>query len=154
MRKSGLAQGTWVLVADGEKALFLVNEGDAEDMNLVVRKKEEQENPQAQEWATDRPGRLSDGPSVHSSAVQDTDWHVLEKERFAKDLSDILYTQAHKGAFDKLVIIASRVVLSNLRKDLHKEVQDKIIHEIPKVLTNHPLPEVEEILSKELAEAD
>ena len=37
MRKSGLAQGTWVLVADGEKALFLVNEGDAEDMNLVVR---------------------------------------------------------------------------------------------------------------------
>ena len=66
----------------------------------------------------------------------------------------MLYAQAHKGAFDKLVIIASRVVLSNLRKDLHKEVQDKIIHEIPKVLTNHPLPEVEEILSKELAEAD
>lgn len=154
MRKSGLVQGAWVLVADGEKALFLVNEGDAEDMNLVVRKKEEQDNPQAQDWATDRPGRLSDGPSTHSSAVQDTDWHVLEKERFAKDLADMLYEQAHKGAFDHLVIIASRVVLSNLRKELHKEVQEKIMHEIPKVLTNHPLPEVEEILTKELAEAD
>ncbi len=55
MRKTGLPQGAWVLVADGEKALFLVNKGDEQDMNLVVRDKHEQDNPPAREWATGRP---------------------------------------------------------------------------------------------------
>lgn len=122
-------------------------------MNLVVRKKEKQDNPQAQDWATDRSGRLSDGLSGHLSAVDDTDWHVLEKERFAKDLGDELYRQAHKGVFDRLVIIASRHLLSSLRKELHKEVQDKIMLDIPKVLTNHPLAEIEELLARALADA-
>src|SRR6056297_4184232 len=112
MPKSGLPQGAWVLVADGEKALFLVNKGDDEDMHLIVRDKEEKDNPQAQDWAANRPGRFNDGPSVQRSAVQDTDWHELEKERFAKDVADQLYQDAHKGRFDKLVIIASRPALS------------------------------------------
>ena len=62
MRRSGLPGGAWVVVADGEKALFLTNVGDMEDMNLVVRKKEEHENPPTGEWAADRPGRFNDGP--------------------------------------------------------------------------------------------
>lgn len=153
MRKSGLPQGAWVLIADGEKALFLVNRGDDEDMNLVVLSKDEQENPQAQDWAANRPGRFNDGPTVHRSAVDDTDWHKLEKERFADDLADKLYKHAHRGDFDKLVIMASRPVLSELRKELHQEVQQKIIHEVPKVLTNHPLDEVETLLTRSLDEA-
>ncbi len=153
MGKIAITTGTWVLVADGEKALFLVNEGDAQDLNLAVLSKEEQENPQAQEWAASRPGRFNDGPSVHRSAVQDTDWHVLEKERFASSLAGELYKRAHQGKFDRLVILASRVVLSQLRSEMHKEVSDKVILEVPKVLTNHPLDEIEKILANEAAEA-
>jgi len=153
MRKTGLPQGAWVVIADGEKALFLVNEGDDQDMNLVLRRKEEHENPQAQDWATDKPGRFNDGPAPQKSAVQDTDWHQLEKERFADELAEILYKAAHAGRFDKLVILASRVVLSELRKSLHSEVQNLILLEVPKVLTNHPLDEVETILSRTLEEA-
>lgn len=153
-RSTGLPQGAWVVVADGEKALVLVNEGDDQDMNLVLRRKQEQDNPAAQEWSTDRPGRFNDGPGVQRSAVAETDWHELEKERFAAHLADSLYKDAHAGHFDKLVILASRVVLSELRKDLHAEVSDRIVLEVPKVLTNHPLDEVEEILSRELQDAD
>ncbi|MCL3880728.1 host attachment family protein [Marivita sp. GX14005] len=152
-RKSGVPQDAWVLIADGEKALFLVNKGDEVDMNLVVRGKEEQENPQAQDWAANRPGRFNDGPSVHRSAVQDTDWHKLEKERFAKDLADQLYQDAHKGKFEHLIIAASRPALSALRDELHQEVTDKIILDVPKVLTNHPLDEVEELISREMEKA-
>src|SRR6056297_4094036 len=122
MRRSGLPQGAWVVVADGEKALFMINVGDKEDMNLVVRSREEHENPQAGEWASDRPGRFNDGPAPQRSAVQDTDWHELEKERFASDLADHLYQYAHKHAFKRLVLVASRVVLSQLREELHSEV--------------------------------
>jgi protein required for attachment to host cells len=153
MRYEGLPQGAWVVIADGEKALFLVNGGDDQDMNLILRHKAEQENPKAQDWSTDRPGRFNDGPAPQRSAVQETDWHKLEKERFADDLADMLYKDAHAGRFDRLVIVASRVVLSELRKKLHPEVENRVILEVPKVLTNHPLDEVEKILTRSLSDA-
>ncbi len=140
-----LSQDTWVLIADGEKALFLQNHTDGEDPYLQVVRKEEQENPPAREQAANRPG--------HRSAFDDTDWHELEKERFAKDLSDILYKLAHKGRFDRLVLVAPPAVLGDLRDDLHKEVQSKVIGEIPKTLTNHPIDEIEKIVAGELAQA-
>jgi protein required for attachment to host cells len=150
MRRSGLPQGAWVLVADGEKALILSNHGDEIDMNLEVERTREQDNPPARDWATDKPGRYNDGPSVQRSAVQDTDWHRLEKERFADDLAELLYKAAHRGAFDHLAIAASRVVLAELRAKLHPEVSDRIILDVPKVLTNHPVEEIEKHLAREL----
>ncbi|WP_424968894.1 host attachment protein [Dinoroseobacter sp. S375] len=152
-RHSGLPAKAWVLIADGEKALFLINRGDDQDMNLDVLRKEEQDNPKAQDWAANKPGRFNDGPGVQRSAVDDTDWHELEKERFAKDLSDRLYSYAQRGAFDHLVIIASRVVLSTLRSALHKEVTDRLMLDVPKVLTNHPLEDIEAAISSELENA-
>lgn len=154
MRKSGVPQGAWVVVADGEKALILVNQGDDQDMNLTLRRKDEQDNPKAQDWAADRPGRFNDGPGTQRSAVADTDWHQLEKERFARDLAEHLYRAAHRDAFSKLVIIASRVVLSELRTEMHPEVADRVILEVPKVLTNHPIDEIESHLTRELERAE
>ncbi len=153
MRLEGLPQNAWVLIADGEKALFLVNIGDDKDMHLVVRDKEEQDNPKAQDWAANRPGRFNDGPSVQRSAVDDTDWHQLEKARFAGDLADMLYKDAHKGKFDTLVIAASRPVLSELRNEMHQEVARRVKLDMPKVLTNHPIDEIEQLIARELAEA-
>ena len=152
-RNSGLPQGAWVLIADGEKALFLVNEGDDQDMNLVLRDKEQQENPKAQDWAANKPGRFNDGPSVHRSAVDDTDWHALEKERFAKDLAEMLYKDAHAGRFEHLVIVASRPALSALRSEMHDEVQSRVMLDVAKVLTNHPIDAIEEAISRELTNA-
>lgn len=149
----GLPPKAWVLVADSEKALFLVNRGDGQDMNLDVLRKDEQDNPQAQDWAANRPGRFNDGPGAQRSSVDDTDWHELEKERFAKDLADRLYKHAHKGDFDALAIVASRVVLSALRDEMHSEVANKVILDVPKVLTNHPLDEIEAALSNALEDA-
>jgi len=151
--KPGLPQDTWVVIVDGEKALYLVNKGDDMDMNLVVRGKDEQDNPKAQDWAANRPGRFNDGPSVQRSKVEDTDWHQLEKERFAKDVAEQLYKDAHQGKFDRLVIVASRPVLSELRNEMHKEVADKVILDVAKVLTNHPIDEIETLLSRELEES-
>ena len=116
-------------------------------------RKAEQENPPTREQAANRPGRMSDGPSGHRSAFDDTDWHELEKERFAKDLADILYKLAHKGRFERIVLVAPPAVLGDLRDDLHKEVRNKVVGEIPKTLTNHPIDEIEKIVAGELAQA-
>ena len=147
---SGLDAGTWVLIADGEKALFLENIGDAQDMHLEVLRKEEQENPETSEQGTDKPGRFNDGPSVQRSAVQETDWHALEKQRFAKDLAQILYKAAHAHKFDKIVLVAAPKVLGDLRAELHSEVSDRVIAEISKTVTNEPLIEIERMLAVEI----
>lgn len=142
-----LEHGTWVLVADGEKALFLRNEGDAVYPNLEVVRELRQENPPTREQGTDRPGRYSDGPNVHRSAVDDTDWHRIAKERFADEIADRLYKLAHKGDFQKIVIVAQPQVLGEMRKKMHKEVTDRIVGEVPKTLTNHTVIEIDNILA-------
>jgi protein required for attachment to host cells len=150
---SKLDNGTWVLIADGEKALFLENRTDGEDPFFEVIREEEQDNPPTREQAANRPGRNNDGPGDHRSALDDTDWHQLAKDRFAHELADILYRQAHKGRFDKIVLVAPAKTLGELRQQLHKEVADKVVGEVPKTLTNHPLDEIEKIVAGDLAAA-
>ena len=147
------AHGTWVVVIDSEKALFLRNLTDDANPNLDVFDEDEQDNPSDREQSANRPGRMHDGGPNQRSALDDTDWHELAKARFAKDLSDKLYAEAHRGAFDKLILVASPQVLGELRADLHQEVADKVIAEIPKTLTNHPVAKIEAIVKAELETA-
>lgn len=137
-----------VLIADGEKALFLRNEGDDKHPNLQVEKKKTQDNPPNREQAANRRGRMSDG-NGHKSAVDDTDWHELAKDRFAIDLSDQLYQRAHSGDFADLIIVATPNSLGEIRQHLHQEVTDKLRGEVDKNWTNHPLDEIETLLQKQ-----
>lgn len=148
MSQVRLKHGIWVVVADGEKALFLRNEGDATYPNLEVVRELHEENPPTREQGTDRPGRNPDGPTAHRSAVADTDWHRIAKERFADEIADRLYKYAHRGDFDHVVLVAPPVVLGEMRKKLHKEVEERVAAEIPKTLTNRPLNEVEKALQQ------
>ncbi|GGX68787.1 host attachment protein [Tateyamaria omphalii] len=145
-----LDRGTLVVVADGEKALFLRNLKGQRAPNFAVTDVEAQENPPSRAQSTDRPGRMKDGGPGQSSALEDTDWHTLAKDRFAKDLSSMLYAEAHKGTFDKLVLVASPQVLGVLRAEMHMEVTTRIVADIPKTLTNHTVHEIEKIVTAEL----
>lgn len=141
-----LEHDAWVVVADGEKALFLRNEGDAKYPNLEVFRSLKDDAPD-HDQGTDKPGRFNDGPSVHRSAVQETDWHRVEKERFAKDIAARLYKAAHRGDFSRLVIVAPPLVMGEMRKELHKEVEQRVVGEVSKTLTNHRIDEIEKILT-------
>ena len=145
---SVLTNGTWVLVADGEKALFMRNLTDAENPNFEVVRHKSQENPGTGEWATDRAGRMYDTGVQQLSAMEETDWHRLEAARFADDLADLLYEMAHAHRFERLVLCAPHRVLGELRDKMHKEVADRVVGEVPKELTNHPRDEIERILSR------
>jgi protein required for attachment to host cells len=141
-----LEHDIWVLIADGEKALFLRNEGDAEYPHLQVVREMQEENPPTHDQGTDRPGRLNDASGEHRSAVDDTDWHRIAKERFADEITDRLYKMAHRHDFEKMVLVAPPVVLGEMRRKLHKEVSDRVVAEIPKTLTSHPIAKMEKIL--------
>ncbi len=146
-----LKNGTTVVIANSEKALYLVNVTDGENPHLTVMDKKHQDNPPNREQVANKRGRMSDGFGGPLSAFSDTDWHELAKERFADDIADHLYKLAHKGKIDSLVIVAGPQVLGNIRDALHKEVSDKIIGEIAKNLAGHPLDEIEKIVMGELA---
>jgi protein required for attachment to host cells len=141
-----LKQKGWVVVADGTKALFLENTGSEFSPRLTVFRKETQDNPANRDQTSDRPGRFNDGPQAHRSAVSEADWHQLAEDNFAADLADTLYKRAHKGKFDAMVLVAAPSVLGEVRKQLHKEVRDRIVAEIDKDLTNHPVDEIEKIV--------
>ncbi|WP_101068246.1 host attachment family protein [Roseovarius salinarum] len=146
-----LRQGTWVLVADGEKAMFLENLTDGEDPYLRVLRHEEQENPRHGEQTSDRPGRMPDAGVGQRSSMQEADWHKLAKDRFASEMADLLYRYAHMNAFSRIVLVAPSKVLGALRDQLHKEVSQRVIAEVSKDMTNHPVNEVERLLKTELA---
>jgi len=149
----GLPRGAWVVVADAEKALFFENVGEEDHPHLQIRRKEEHENPPTREQGTDRPGRFNDPGPGQKGAYAETDWHRLEKDRFAQDLAAELYARAHRGRFDRLVIVASHDVLGKLRQELHKEVADRVIATIAKTLTHEPVDALERRLAAGIGDA-
>lgn len=141
----------WVLIGDGEKALVLRNEGDEDYPDLRTLSVFEQENPPTREQGADRPGRMPDsiGPlsGGQRSAMEDADWHTLAKHQFAKEVAHRLYAAAHAGRFKKLVVVAPPLVLGDLRKTWHPEVAQRVIAEVDKTLTNHPIRKIEKVLT-------
>ncbi|GGA53159.1 host attachment family protein [Pelagibacterium lentulum] len=137
----------WVLVADGEKALFFENKGTRKNPVFEVVRELEQDNPPTRDQGTSAPGRMYDSGQNQKSAMEQTDWHRLAEERFAKDAAALLYKYAHNNRFKQIVLCAAPRVLGELRKELHSEVMDKVIGEVPKNLTNHPIDQIERILS-------
>lgn len=150
---TGIPAKAMVVVADSEKALFLVNRTDSEDPNLDVVRKDVEDNPPAREQAANNRGRVQQSAAHGASAYDDTDFHELQKDRFAADLAERLYKMAYSGTFDKLIIVASPQVLGVVRDEMHQEVSDRLVGTVDKTLTNHPVDEIEKIVSESLREA-
>lgn len=142
-----LAHGAWVFVGDGQKALFLINEGDEKFPNFRSLSVEEHPDPPSHEQGTDRPGRTHSSVGNGRSAVEQTDWHELEKERFATSIADRINKAAQAGAFTQIVIIAPPKTLGDLRREFTKETEAKIVAEIHKDLTKHTIFEIESVLT-------
>jgi len=150
-----LKQGTWVVVADGEKYLLMRNKGDMEFLHLEVIDRETSPNEPARELSTDRPGRQQDssretGGGVKAwgtSAMDDTDWHRVEEERFAIHLADKLAQLASAGRFEDLVVIADPRSLGAFRTACDDTLRSVIVAEIDKDLTNLPLDKIEESIT-------
>ena len=141
-----LAPGAWVLVGDGQKALFLINEGDEKFPDLRRLAVEEHKDPPSHEQGSDAPGRSYASVGEMRSAIGQTDWHELEKERFATTIADRINKAAQSETFKQLIIVAPPKILGDLRHEFTKETKTKITAEIPKDLTHHTIAEIETLL--------
>jgi len=154
-----IPHNAYVLVADGTKMLFFRNEGDGDFPKLEVEAKREEENPPDREQSTDEPGRTfssnrgdprtggyGDTFGAARSGYEETDFHQLQKDRFAADAAEMLKKKALANEFEKLIIVAPPQTLGELRKHYHKEVESRLAGEIAKDLTNMPVTEIEKVL--------
>jgi len=138
-----------VLVTDGEKMLFFRNAGDVQLLDLAVERKREQEVPPDRALKSDAPGSAYASVGSSRSSMEETDYHLLEEERFAVETADMLKRRALANDFESLIVVAPPRTLGALRKHYHKEVEKRLTREIAKDLTRHPVEEIEKILNAE-----
>ncbi len=144
---------TWVAVVDGEKSLILRNDDTDATPLLNVVDAHQIDNPPSRDQGAARPGRMNDGRagSTRRSAFEETDFHRLAKDVFARDFAANINKAAEKGAFDRLVLFAPPQTLGELRPLFTADLKKRLVAEIDRDLTNHPVLEIERQVAAALA---
>ena len=135
-----------VLVADGTKLLFLRNHGDQNQIDLRTESHDARDDRKDREIKTDAPGTMKQRWGDARPAMDETDFHQQEEDRWVKDAADELKKRALRNDFDALAIIAPPKALGTLRKEFHKEVERRIVLTVNKEMTDRPIPDIEELL--------
>jgi protein required for attachment to host cells len=147
--KMSVPHNAVVFVGDGRKALFLRNAGDEKFPNFKTEQVFVDQNPATHDQGTDRPGRLFAGATARDkrSALEPTDWHELEQHRFARMVADAFEKLVRERKVKAVVIAAPPRILAELRQALHDDVKARVIAEVDKDLTKHPVYEIEKHLT-------
>lgn len=130
---------TWVVVADGARARILRQ--DSPRAPLVEEPvMHAASSAPAQAYVSDRPGRAFESASATRHAIEPrVDWHVFEKQLFARDMAALLDRNADH--YDRLILVAPPKTLGELRAamgpaaakvagELGKELTHLTVHEL------------------------
>jgi len=134
------AKKPWFVVADGDQAKIIENDGPGKGMHAIKDLGLEQAHLKARDIMADKPGRAfsSAGPGSRSAVDYKTD-PVQDRERkFVERLAEMLDQKYTEGAFERLVIAAAPSALGDLRPALSEELRKAVVAELPKDLTNIP----------------
>jgi protein required for attachment to host cells len=147
-----LPHNALVLVADGTKVLYLRNHGDGNQIDLRTEAHDEREDRKDRDIKTDAPGTAatrmsSGGGDVFRPAMEETDFHQQEEDRWIKDAAEELKKRALRNDFDALAIVAPPKALGMLKKCLHKEVERRIVCAVNKEMSGRPVPDIEALLN-------
>jgi protein required for attachment to host cells len=146
MSKVKIAQGEWVVVCDGAKALLLENVGDEKFPNLKTQKVYEQDDPKTHELGTDAPGRSISSVGSARSSMEQTDWHTQLEERFLKALAAHLDHAVQTGQIRSLIVIAPPRALGVLRQAYSVNLRHALRAELDKDLVHLPVYDIEKHL--------
>jgi len=141
-----LANLALVLVTDGRKTLFFRNHGDVNQIDLRTEAHDEREDAPDREMKTDGPGTNHQSMGFNRSSYEETDFHQLEEDRWAKSAAEEVNKRALSNDFEALAIIAPPKTLGELRKKLHKEAARRVVCEIAKEMTGHTIADIEKLI--------
>ena len=135
----GKRSRTWIVVADGARARFFTASDDGG--KLVPARPVDMVAPMnrrpARDLKSDKPGRSysSSRSGVRHAFEPPHDYHKMEKHRFSAAVAEALQAASESKAFDRLVLVAPRRSLGELRRLLSERVKKQIGQEIAKDLT-------------------
>ena len=139
-----------VLVIDGRKMLFFRNQGDQNQIDLRTEAHDERKDADFdRELKTDAQGSASTSAGFGRDSMEETDFKQQEEDNWVKDAAEQLRMRALKNDFDHLCIIAPPKALGVLRKELHKEVEKRVICTINKEMSGRPIPDIEALITSE-----
>ena len=146
-----LPNNALVLVIDGRKMLFFRNHGDENQIDLRTEAHDRREDAYDREMKTDAAGTAatafaSGGGDTHRPTMDETDYHQQEEDKWVKEAADELKQRALRNDFDALAIVAPPKALGVLRKELHKEVERRVLLTINKEMSGRPIPDIEALL--------
>ena len=128
MNRFPIPHDALVFVGDGQRALFLRNAGNSTLPNLTTERVLTDANLPTHEQGTDRPGRVFKRAGTNlRSGVDTTDWHELEKERFAKRVASALEHMVRREKVKAIIIVAPPRTLARIaqRPSCRREKPDR-----------------------------
>jgi protein required for attachment to host cells len=147
MHNLRIHNGDWVVVCDGAKALILENAGDAVSLNLKTKEVREQPDAKTHEQGTDAPGRSINSIDARRSAMEPTDWHQQDEDRFLTALSKRLNAAVTSGEAKSLVLVAPPRALGVIRQAATPGLRKAVRAEIDKDYVKMPVHEIERHLA-------
>lgn len=120
-----------IVVADGAGARVFRNEGTEHKIKL-------------HQFDILELGEMVDGPA--GSMPKDASDQQIVEATFAKQLSQVLNDGALNHRYERLVLIADPTTLGRMRPLLHQEVQQRVVAEVAKTLTNSPVEDIQKTL--------
>ena len=142
-----LAEGEWVVVCDGAKALILENIGDTKFPNLKILSVREQDDPPTRELGAERPGRVHASNGGAHSSVEQTDWHDRAEEQFLHKIVTDLEAHIEHGKIRDLTIVAPPRALGMMRAHYNHALKEILRHEIAHDYVKKPVNEIEKLLT-------
>jgi protein required for attachment to host cells len=144
-----LPHNALVLVADGRKMLFFRNHGDENQIDLRTEAHGEREDRKDHEIKTDAPGTMKQSMGYGRPTYEEPDFQQQEEDRWISEAADELKKRALRNDYDALAVIAPPKALGVLRKELHKEVEKRIVCTVNKEMSGRPTPDIEALLAGE-----
>jgi protein required for attachment to host cells len=142
MTELKIDKGEWVVVADGAKALVLENVGDRKFPDLRTKEVYSQPDPKTHELGTDKPGRSISSVGNGRSAMEQTDWHDQEEQRFLARLAARLDKAVLSGETKALIVAAPPRALGMLRREFTPHIRQALRAEIEKDYVKMPVDQI------------
>lgn len=130
-----LPNGSMVAVVDGEKLLMFRNKAMEPHIELV-------EVPHG-----DPDAENTGSGSRHRSSSANPDSSRQQEDDFAASAVAYLNKQALGGKLDHVFIIADPRTLGEMRKHFHASLEGKIVGQLAKDLTGHPVAAIEKAIA-------
>jgi protein required for attachment to host cells len=140
-------KGAWVVVCDGAKALVLENVGNRLAPSLVTREVYGQPDPKTHELGTDKPGRSFSSVGSGHSAMEQTDWHEQEEQRFLAKLAARLDKAVLAGETRSLIVVAPPRAIGVLRRQYSAHIRQALKAEVEKDYVRMPVADIARHLS-------